>query len=61
VARFRPEHQSLLYTGLPPVSDRIRLGQNAIFGDVAKLADSTRAHQALLVVVVASQLIGMQQ
>jgi len=34
------------------MSDRIRLGQNAIFGDVAKLADSTRAHQALLVVVV---------
>ena len=35
-----------LRTGLAPVSDRITRCRNAIFGHVARLPDSTPAHQA---------------
>ena len=37
-----------LRTGLAPVSDRITRGSNAIFGPVARLPDTTPAHQAML-------------
>ena len=37
-----------LRTGLAPVSDQITRGRNAIFGHVARLPDTTPAHQAML-------------
>ena len=37
-----------LRTGLAPVSDQITRGRNAIFGHVARLPDTTPAHQAVL-------------
>ena len=35
-------------TGLPPVSNQIARGRNAIYGRVTRLPDTTLAHQALL-------------